>query len=206
MVSRFISIIISSVLYSFITESESEVSQSCPTLCDPMDCSLPGSSIHGIFQARVLEWADTSFSRGSSQLRGGIWVSCVTDRCITLWVTKEAVPLLLPCNNSLYSYEIYYLTILKLMDIWVLSSILLLWICWCEHLYANFPVRMFSSHLGINLHVRLLCYVASSVFEHLRNFCTLHQNNWTFHVLIIICTSALYKYLFSSFDNCNFLN
>ena len=36
--------------------SESEVTQSCPTLCDTMDCSLPGSSIHGIFQARVLEW------------------------------------------------------------------------------------------------------------------------------------------------------
>ena len=37
-------------------KSESEVPQSCPTLCDPMDCSLPGSSVHGIFQARVLEW------------------------------------------------------------------------------------------------------------------------------------------------------
>ena len=37
-------------------ESESEVAQSCPTLCDPMDCSLPGSSLHGILQARVLEW------------------------------------------------------------------------------------------------------------------------------------------------------
>ena len=37
-------------------KSESEVAQSCPTLCDPMDCSLPGSSIHGICQARVLEW------------------------------------------------------------------------------------------------------------------------------------------------------
>ena len=43
-------------------KSESEVSQSCPTLSDPMDCSLPGSSIHGIFQARVLEWAATAFS------------------------------------------------------------------------------------------------------------------------------------------------
>ena len=42
---------------------ESEVIQSCPTLCDPMDCSLPGSSIHGIFQARVLEWVAISFSR-----------------------------------------------------------------------------------------------------------------------------------------------
>jgi len=37
-------------------ESESEVAQLCPTLCNPMDCSLPGSSIHGIFQAKVLEW------------------------------------------------------------------------------------------------------------------------------------------------------
>ena len=44
----------------------SEVAQSCLTLCDPMDYSLPGSSIHGIFQARVLEWVATSFSRGSS--------------------------------------------------------------------------------------------------------------------------------------------
>ena len=39
-------------------KSESEVAQSCPTLSDPLDCSLPGSSIHGIFQARVLEWGD----------------------------------------------------------------------------------------------------------------------------------------------------
>ena len=44
-------------------KSESEVSQSCPTLCDPMDCSLPGSSIHGIFQARVLDWGAIAFSK-----------------------------------------------------------------------------------------------------------------------------------------------
>ena len=43
-------------------KSEREVAQSCPTLCDPMDCSLPGSSVHGIFQARVLEWGATAFS------------------------------------------------------------------------------------------------------------------------------------------------
>ena len=43
-------------------KSESEVSQSCPTLSDPMDCSLPGSSAHGIFQARVLEWGAIAFS------------------------------------------------------------------------------------------------------------------------------------------------
>ena len=45
---------------------ESEVAQSCPALCDHIDCSLPGFSIHGIFWARVLEWVAVSFSRGSS--------------------------------------------------------------------------------------------------------------------------------------------
>ena len=49
--------------------SESEVAQSCPTLCNPMDCSLPGSSSYGIFQARRLEWVAVSFSRRSSQPR-----------------------------------------------------------------------------------------------------------------------------------------
>ena len=47
----------------FFTSGESEVSQSCPTLCDPLDCRLPGSSVRGIFQARVLEWVAISFSR-----------------------------------------------------------------------------------------------------------------------------------------------
>ena len=51
-------------------KGKSEVAQSCLTLCDPMECSLPGSSVHGIFQARVLEWVAISFSRGSSQPRG----------------------------------------------------------------------------------------------------------------------------------------
>ena len=55
--------------YPKVKESESEVAQSCPTVCDPMDCSLPGSSLHGILQARVLEWVAISFSRGSSQPR-----------------------------------------------------------------------------------------------------------------------------------------
>ena len=48
-------------------ESASEVAQSCPTLCDRMDCSPPGSSVHGFLQARIPEWVAISFSRGSSQ-------------------------------------------------------------------------------------------------------------------------------------------
>ena len=48
-------------------KSESEVAQSCPTLSDPMDCSLPGSSVHGIFQARALEWGAIAFSEIESE-------------------------------------------------------------------------------------------------------------------------------------------
>ena len=50
------------IIISF-NDSESEVTQSCLTLCDPMDCSLPGSSVHGIFQAGVLEWGAIAFSK-----------------------------------------------------------------------------------------------------------------------------------------------
>ena len=49
-----------------VLKKESKVTQLCLTLCNPMDCSPPGSSVHGIFQARVLEWVAISFSRGSS--------------------------------------------------------------------------------------------------------------------------------------------
>ena len=69
--------------------SLSEVAQSCLTLCDPMDCSLPGSSVHGIFQAILLEWIAISFSRRSSQPRDQTWVSHIVDRHFTIWATRE---------------------------------------------------------------------------------------------------------------------
>ena len=70
-------------------ESESEVAQSCPTLCDQMNCSLPGSSGHGIFQARVLEWVAISFFRGSSWPRNQTQVSCIAGRRFSIWATRE---------------------------------------------------------------------------------------------------------------------
>ena len=62
-----------------------EVAQSCPTLCDPVDCSPPGSSVHGILQARILGWVAISFSRGSSQPRDRTWLSCIAGRRSILW-------------------------------------------------------------------------------------------------------------------------
>ena len=67
------------------------VAQSCPTLCDPMDCSPPGSSLHEIFQARILKWVAISFSRGSSQPRDQTWVSCTAGRFFTDWATREDI-------------------------------------------------------------------------------------------------------------------
>ena len=74
-------------------KSESEVAQSCPTLRDPMDCSLPGSSVHGIFQARVLQWGAIAFSNphyysttilGSAHLLGEFFIICLpTSGCFT---------------------------------------------------------------------------------------------------------------------------
>ena len=68
-------------------KSESEVTQSCPTLSDPMDCSLPGSSIHEISQARILEWGAISFSR-SSWPRDWTQISCLVGRRFTVWATR----------------------------------------------------------------------------------------------------------------------
>ena len=77
-------------LSHLIPKSEvSEVIQSCLTLCDIMACSLPGSSIHGILQARIPEWVTISFSRRSSRSRDRTWVSRIVGRRFTVWATRE---------------------------------------------------------------------------------------------------------------------
>ena len=67
------------------------VVQSCPTLCNPMDCNPPGSSVHGILQARILEWVAISFSRRSSWPR----VSCIACIFFIIWGTRDPYTLLL---------------------------------------------------------------------------------------------------------------
>ena len=90
--------------YSMQSEGESEAAQSCLTLCDPMDYSLPGSSVHGILQARILEWVAISFSRGSSQPRDRTQGSnpgiepgspALYADVFTIWATREVT---IPCK------------------------------------------------------------------------------------------------------------
>ena len=87
------------------------VAQLCLTLCNPMACSAPGSSVHGILQARTLEWVAISSSRGSSQPRDRTQVCCIAGRFFTICATKEAHFAQIPlspflqdafCHNSLF--------------------------------------------------------------------------------------------------------
>ena len=70
-----------------------KVAQSCPTLCNPVDCSLPGFSVHGILQARILEWVAISLSRGSSRPRDRTQVSRIGGRHFNLWESRSCVRL-----------------------------------------------------------------------------------------------------------------
>ena len=88
-----------------------KVAQSCLTLCDPMDCSLPGSSFHGIFQARILKWVAISFSRISSWPRDWTWVSCIVGRHFTFWATYKGILLLVShwvMSNSLQPLDLQH--------------------------------------------------------------------------------------------------
>ena len=67
-----------------------EVTQSCPTFCDSMDCSLTGSPVQGIFQARILKWVAISFSRGFLWPRDWSWVSHTEGRLFIVWASREA--------------------------------------------------------------------------------------------------------------------
>ena len=88
------------------------VAQTCPTLCDPMDCSLPGSSVHRLFQARILEWVAISFSRRSFQPRDQTWVSCITGRFSTTeppGKPKACIMFMhLPCRDSIKQCLVFY--------------------------------------------------------------------------------------------------
>ena len=88
------------------------VAQSWPTLFDPMDCSPPGSSVHGILQARILEWVAIPFSRGSSWLRDRTCVSCIAGRFFTI------------CATHFYIFEILH------NKYWHIQGMMLQWKNW----------------------------------------------------------------------------
>ena len=113
------------------------VAQLCLTLCDPMECFLPGSSVHGIIQARILEWVAILFFTGSSQSRDRTWVSYVEGRFFTIWATRETLGI-----------SLFYLTLCDPMDIsdslWPHGHIWLFMAPWtyltlCDPMYYSSP-------------------------------------------------------------------
>ena len=148
--SKSVSRCIASNLWPREQWAYSLVTQSCLTLCypHPMDCRLPGSSVHGIFRARVLEWIAISFSRGSSQPRNGNRVSHIVGRCFTVWATMEIIISIIIISTSIclwcsYSFpglgslcltvniltfnHLYWLVIFFLADIVMLNCHIALW-------------------------------------------------------------------------------
>ena len=100
------------------------VAQSCPTLCNPLVYSLPDSSVHGISQARILEWVAISSSRGSFWPRDWSQVFCTAGRFFTIWVTRKAHHL---CRDPQLGRVpcLVYFTLLSLS--W--NSLFYLWAC-----------------------------------------------------------------------------
>ena len=98
-----------SFIFKPVSEVKVLIAQSYPTLCDPVDCSPPGSSVHGILQARILEWAAIRFSRGSSPPGDQTWVSCIAGRFFTFWATREALKASnsrsIPSHSCLLTYS-----------------------------------------------------------------------------------------------------
>ena len=99
-------------LYSWLCPVLSPLAQSCLTLCDPMHYCLPGSSVHGILQARILEWVAMPYCRGTSQPRNQTRVSCIAGIFFTSWATWEAhsslqfSPVILSRFLSLFEHQV----------------------------------------------------------------------------------------------------
>ena len=85
-----------------------KITQLCLTLFDSMDWGLPGSSVHGLLQARILEWVAIPFLRGSSQPRDQTQVSHIADRFFTIWATKEG---LVVRKSSTHTMSLYALSL-----------------------------------------------------------------------------------------------
>ena len=139
------------------------LAQSCPTLCDTMDCSPPGSSVHRILQARILEWAAIPFSMESAWPRNWILVSWIAGRFFTIWATREI-----------------------LSEAWVISFIYLLtyffahlWVSFTHGNERYFRHAMLSSQclmLGRHRGSKWLCLVHTSRWRVSSHCCMVYKS------------------------------
>ena len=131
--------------------------------CDPIDCSLPGSSVHGILQARILEWIAISLSRLSSQRSNQTQVSCLAGRFFTDWATREAQVSSL-VFRSLIRFELFFIH-----GMWKYSNFILLHelssvfstVCWP---YCLFYIVYFLLHCRRLVDSKCVCLFFGSLY------------------------------------------
>ena len=112
------------------------VAQLCLNLCNPTDHNLPVSSVHRIFQARILEWVAISFSRGSSWPRDQTWASYISGRYFTIWATRQALHRL---------HKKWYETQIQFVQVWMSYY----WVVgWIETVVSSLPFPMSCLLLG----------------------------------------------------------
>ena len=128
--------------------------------CNPMDCSLPGSSVHGILQAGILEWVAFPFSRGSSWPRDQTWISYISGRFFKVWATWEAhsSPLALQANCS-FGPSFVLSLILELHELCYCieeSALLLIPGCtsWLPNILPTWPEASDLASLNLSFFVR----------------------------------------------------
>ena len=146
----------------------SEVTQSCPTLCHPLDCSPPGSSIHEVFQARILEWVAISYSRGSFQPRDRTCIPCIAGEFFTAeppgkpFNKNELLLLLFSCwvvSNSLQPGELQHTRLPAIHHLLEFAQTHVR--CqWC-HPAISSSVTSFSSCFNLSQHQGLFQWVSS---------------------------------------------
>ena len=129
-----------------------------PTLHNPMDCNLPGSSVHGISQARILEWVTILFSRGSSWPRDQIWVSCIRGGYFfNIWATWEAPQIFKVHITGVISMSLHSCVFPYIQECWshqpemlslISSHLLMFWLpglCSKDSYISWFPLYLFRA-------------------------------------------------------------
>ena len=136
--------------------------QSCPTLCDPMECSLPGSSVHGIFLARILEQVAMSSSSGSSWPRDqtpASCISCIDRRILYQWATCEAIHV----NITKRNHQIYQRSSSR--NFCLILLIFRVNICIYLNIDANTKYMYQKIYTHIYVYTLLCLYTHTSLFQ-----------------------------------------
>ena len=142
------------------------IAQSCPTLCDPADCSPPGYSVHGIFQPRILEWVTIPFSRKSSWPRDQTWVSCIADRFFTTWATrKSATHIHILLFFGFPSYLGHYRALSRVHVLYSRFSLVICFIHSISSVYMSIPIsQVIPSILSFSSQYPYVCSLYLSLF------------------------------------------